>query len=77
MTEGTPPTQRRTAWFELYQILVGAHQTMRNKVREALELAEFWMRQTGIVVVSSNEIVASWNAQRLGNQKELMNEDFD
>ncbi|CAE8634456.1 unnamed protein product [Polarella glacialis] len=77
MTEGTPPTQRRTAWFELYQILVGAHQTMRNKVREALELAEFWMRQTEMVVVSSNEIVASWNAQRLGSQRELMNGDFD
>jgi hypothetical protein len=77
MSEGTPPTQRRTAWYEFYQIVVGAQQSVRNKVREALAMAELWMKKTEMVIVLSSEIVASWNAQRIGNQKELMNGDFD
>jgi hypothetical protein len=77
MSERTPQTQRRTAWYELYQIVAGTQQTVRNKVRDALAMAELWMVQKDIVLISSKKAVALWNDQRTGDQKKLTDEDFN
>ena len=77
MSKRTPQTQRRTAWYELYQIVAGTQQTVRDKVRDALAMAELWMVQKDIVLISSKKAVALWNDQRTGDQKELTNEDFN
>ena len=77
MSEGTPKTQRRTAWYEFYQIVAGTQQTVRDKVREALVMAELWMVQKGISLISSKRAVTLWNDQRTEDQTELTDEDFN